>query len=100
MIRFSECWEEQQVEMPAVGAKVAHPLAVAPGRHEVLLAAEGQEVDRHLARLPGLAAGDLEHPTAPHAHAEAGEPCDRAVEHVPGEPSRLLVVRRGGLLAR
>ena len=41
-------------------------------RHEVLLALVGEEVHGHPARLAGRAAGHLEHPAAPHAHARGG----------------------------
>ena len=44
---------EQQVEPAVVGAHVAHPLAVAPRRDEVLDAVEGEQVHRHPARLAG-----------------------------------------------
>src|SRR3546814_17672162 len=83
-----------------VGPHVAHPLAVAPSRNEVLGAIELQQVDRHLLRLAGPATRDLEHAAAPDADAGPRHGADGAVEHVAGEPAGLAGVGMGPGLGR
>ena len=82
---------DEEVEAPSVGPHVPDPLALASRRDEVPLAPDREQVDRSLAGLAGLPAPYLEHPAAPDAHAQPGEPCHDLVQQVHGEPARLPV---------
>ena len=56
---------EDQHQVPAGVADVAHPLRLAPGGDEVLLPLVGEQVDRGVVQLARGAAPVLEHPGAP-----------------------------------
>jgi len=75
----------------AGGPQVADPLGVAPGRHEVALAVELEQVDHGRAPLAARPAPHGEDPGAGHGDAVPHEPADRPVE--------ALVVAAGGQVA-
>src|SRR5262245_59030408 len=87
---------DQGGQPAAGGPGVADPLALAPGRDQVVAVVEREQVDRRPAGLAALAALDLEHPAAPDADAVAGEEGDAPVEDVLGEPAGLAIVGLGG----
>src|SRR5262249_44764041 len=87
---------DQGGQTPAGGPGVADPLALAPGRDQVLPVVQDEQVDRRPAGLTALAALALEPPAAPDAGGGAGEEGDAAVEDVPGEPAGLAIVGGGG----
>lgn len=63
---------EDQRESAVVGPDVADPLAVAAGRDQVLMAVDGEQIDRRAPRLAALTAPRLQHPGAEHADADPG----------------------------
>ena len=71
-----------------------HPLRVTARRDEVVSAVVMQEVHRGLPPFARVAALELEHAGAVHAHAHERERGHESVENVCREPSRTLVVLR------